>query len=223
MAKTFRLRDHILGFFVLYHLGAVLAGSVPTAVGGLHRKSWKTPLAASELDAWHGTLSDAGLVGDRQSFEDGLFQAAVATVRLHKKLTQPFQSYYSLAGTKQGWRMFIVPMTRPAALRIEGQSTADGEWFPMYIHHSQQHDFVATQLRYSRTRPVLFALAWPRNRGRYARLGQYVADRAFKEHPDLHAVQLVWERRRSPRPKVPKAPQLVRERPLVFVRPDAPK
>ena len=220
MASRFRWREHALGLFVLYHLGAVLLGSVPAAVGGVNRKSWKNPTVAAELDTWHSTLSEAGLVGDRESFEAGLFKLAVQTVRFHKKLTAPFQPYYSLAGTKQGWRMFIAPMTRPAALRIEGQWTAEGEWEPLYVHHSDEHDFAATQLRYSRTRPVLFAIAWPRNKGRYARFGRTLAGRAFEEHPELRAVRLVWERRRSPGPRARKPPKIVRERPIEFLAPD---
>ena len=99
MATSFRWREHLLGLFVLYHLGAVLSGSMPSAVGGLSRKTWKNPSVVAELDAWHQTLTGVGLTADRDSFEDGLFWIAVRTVRFRKTLMVPFQLYYTTMGT----------------------------------------------------------------------------------------------------------------------------
>ena len=221
MATSFRWREHLLGLFVLYHLGAVLSGSMPSAVGGLSRKTWKNPSVAAELDAWHQTLTGVGMTADRDSFEDGLFWLAVRTVRFRKTLMVPFQQYYTTMGTQQDWRMFVAPLTRPAALRIEGKHSADGEWFPLYVHHSTEHDFFAGQLRYSRSRPLLFRFAWPRYKPDYRRFGAYLARQAFAADPSLSAVQLVWQRRRSPAPHRPKVHPIQWQRPLVFERPEA--
>lgn len=219
MPPSFRWREHLLGLFVLYHLGAVLAGSVPAAVGGLSRNTWKNPTVVAELDAWHHTLTGLGLTADRDTFEDGLFWVAVRTVRLRKKLTAPFLPYYNAAGTQQGWQMFVAPLTRPAKLRIEGQHSPDDEWFPLYVHHSTEHDFLARQLRYSRSRPLVFRFAWPRYKPDYRRFSKYLSTQAFEADPTLSAVQVVWERRRSPAPHRPKVSPIQRQRPLVFERP----
>ncbi len=213
-----RWREHLLGVFVLYHLAAVVLGSVPAAVGGLNRKSWKNPVVADELDSWHHTLQGLGLAADREAFEDALFKVAVRSVRLRKDLIVPFRPYYNTAGTSQDWRMFVAPMTRPAALRIEGRTSDSDDWMPLYVHHSVDHDFSAAQLRYARMRPVLFRLAWPRYKPDYQRFGKAMARRAFESDPSLDAVQLVWERRKSPGPKARSAPPIARERPLPFTR-----
>lgn len=218
MPRTIHWREHLLGLFVVFHLGAVLTGSVPAAVGGVSRKAWKNPSVSAELDAWHHTLTGLGLTADRASFEDGLFKVAVQTVRVHRRLTAPFQPYYLFAGTKQDWRMFVAPLTRPATLRIEGRHGAEDPWFPLYVHHSTEHDFLATQLRYARIRPVIFRLAWPKNKPEYRRFGKAIAARAFDSDPELSAVQLVWERRRSPAPGRRKGTPIQRQRPLVFER-----
>ena len=218
MALPPRWREHLLGVFVLYHLGAVLAGSVPAAVGGLNRKSWKNPTVAAELDAWHETLSGVGMSADREAFEDGLYTVAVRTVRIQKALTAPFTHYYATVGTKQSWRMFVAPMIRPAALRIEGRMGPDDAWSPLYVHHSDEHDFAARQLRYSRVRPLLFELAWPKSKANWTRFGRFLASEAFEAHPELSEVQLVWERRKSPGPKARQVPEPIRQRPLIFER-----
>ncbi|HCH63736.1 MAG: hypothetical protein CL927_12785 [Deltaproteobacteria bacterium] len=221
MPSSFRWREHLLGLFVLYHLGAVLAGSVPAAVGGLSRRSWQNPTVAAELDAWHRTLRELGLRADRDAFEDGLYKVAVRTVRFRKQLTTPFQPYYTFAGTKQDWRMFVAPLTRPASLRIEARHSSDSEWFPLYVHHSAEHDWLAPQLRYARTRPVLFRLAWPRYKPEYRRFGRFLSRRALEADASLSAVQVVWERRRSPTPNRRKIQPIERQRPLVFERSEA--
>ena len=215
-------REHLLGLFVLYHLGAVLAGSVPAAVGGLSRKSWKNPSVVAELDAWHETLTGLGLEADRDTFEDGLYRVAVRTVRFRKELTTPFGPYYTFAGTKQDWRMFVAPLTRPAALRIEGRYASDSEWLPLYVHHSSEHNWLADTLRYARTRPVLFRLAWPKYKPEYRRFGRYLARQAFESDASLSAIQVVWERRRSPAPNRRKVHPIQRQRPLVFERSEWP-
>jgi len=217
-----QLRHHILGAFVALHVVAVFLGALPAPVGGLNKKTWKDHVVASELNAWHETLRKVGMTSSREAFEEQLFQVAVRTVKFRQGLIAPFRPYYQLAGTTQGWRMFVAPMTRPATLRIEGRRAATDAWESLYVHQSDEADWYATQLGYSRVRPVLFRLGWSHFRKQYKYFAEHLALKAAETHPDLVEVRFVWERRRTPAPDhTGPSPAVGEERPLVFTISDS--
>lgn len=189
---------HLRGVLVLLHIIAVVSAAAPAPVGGLQRVAWATPVVQAELDAWHTRLDKTGLVGDRQSFEDRLYDLARRWVKARRAALEPFQPYYRMAGTDQSWRMFVAPHTHPARLHIEVKTTENGPWEVIYEQGSATATWHAHQLRYSRVRPVLFRYAWPRYRGHYRALVRWAAREVARERPDATELRAYWARQKTP-------------------------
>jgi hypothetical protein len=193
-----RLWAQLRAAFVTFHVLAVVGGSIPAPVGGLHRSSWSDPTVAAELEGWRSRLGAIGLQLDRKTYEDGLFTFARGLLRARAVALAPFQPYYRYVGVEQGWRMFVAPQTHPARLEIEVQE--GGAWRSVYLQLDPERRWRADQLESGRFRSALFRYAWKHYRRQHRQLARWIARQAEADFPQAAAVRVRWVRGRTPSP-----------------------
>ncbi len=184
--------------FVIFHVAAVLLGSVPAPEGGMRKAAWQDPTVKDELSAWAGRVRSVGLEVSDEDFQERLWDLAVGYSQLRESVLAPFQPYYRRLGVNQSWRMFIAPHRYPARLHIEVRE--GGAWRTVYTARSREATWRAHQLDHDRMRSAVFRYAWASYGRSWRQLSDWLALRAAEDFPDATAVRLRYFKQKSPSP-----------------------
>ncbi|MFT4979365.1 MAG: hypothetical protein ACI8S6_005275, partial [Myxococcota bacterium] len=110
----------------------------------------------------------------------------------------PFNRYYRLCGTSQGWSMFGILNHTPARLEID-IDRGDG-WQPLYHANDATADWRAGLWRQERMRAFVNNFSWRRSRTRYRQLVDWVAAEVTATEPSAQAIRVLLRPRPMPEP-----------------------
>ncbi len=208
---------HGRALLVALHLFAVTAMAMPSVGGGMSRSAWKTPTVQAEFEAWSARLNGLGLRFEQGELEDVLWDLAVAWEAGREKVLAPFQPYYQYCGTWQSWRMFVAPHRYPGRLEVEVRT--DGDWEPLYVGRSSEHDWHRRWLDHDRFRAAVFRYSWEHYRRPRGELADWFARLAASERPDARQLQVSFVRYRTRSPdEVKQGVPAKEKRELVTIR-----
>jgi len=182
-----RLPPHVRAAFVLFHLVALFLMAVPAPGGGMSKSAWSDPTVQGEFEAWTERLNQAGLDITQQQLEDQLWVLAKGYMERRNAVLDPIRPYYKYTGSTQSWRMFVAPHRFPARLHIELQEA--GEWRPVYVARSSEHDWRGQQLDHDRMRAAIFRFSWRPYRKYYESFVEWVAREAAGDFPEATAIR----------------------------------
>jgi hypothetical protein len=181
--------------FVAAHITAVLVLAIPDARGvASSRSAWKDPTVQDEIAAWAERLSM-----DASTFETTAYDAAQTWTAAVGRLRAPVQFYSDYFGVYQTWRMFVAPHRHPAKLHIDIEE--DGQWRPIQVARSDEHDWRGEQFDHVRFRAVLFRYGWSRYTRDYRALARWIARRAAEDFPSATRVRIQMYGYRTPTPQ----------------------
>ena len=187
-------------FLVALHLVAITLMALPAPGGGMQRSAWADPTVQAEFDVWYARLAGVGApVGDRAEFEDRLFEFAQSFMKARGQVLEPFVPYYRYFGTYQSWRMFVAPHTHPARMHVEIR--VDGEWQPVYVERSAEHQWLGWQLDQDRFRSAVFRYSWRPYRKVYRQFVDWLAVQALRDFPEATDLRVRFYKAKSPSPE----------------------
>lgn len=155
-----RLRDHLLGVFVLWHISAVLTQVLPDA------RTFREPSGVL-------VAVDAAGRGWNQTRE---------------QLMSWTHFYQRELGVRQSWWLFT--SMRPRTGRIEIHVQEDGAWRPLFIERSREAAWNAAVFDHYRWREAMFTLRKTKERKNRERFIGWVSDQIFEELPSVDAVRV---------------------------------
>ena len=182
------LGPHLRVLFVLFHVCAVVAMSLPAPGLFTHGMGWDTPNIQTELARWSATLARAGVHTTPADIEARVRRAGGRYAGAHAAFTAPFAAYTRSCGALQGWIMFAVPQKHPGELHVDVYEA--GAWRPVYRPHSAEHDFWGRQLRNHRLRKQQGSFGRNFDRSAYDGLVRLIARDAARSFPDATVVRV---------------------------------
>jgi len=194
-----RVREHLLGVFVLYHAAAVALMSVPDPGAGMVRSAWKDPTVQQEFKVWAGSISRLGRTVTSAELEERLWGFASGWMRWRVALGLPFEAYGEYVGVRQPWRMFIAPHRFPTHLAVDVEE--GGQWRTIYVDRSPEFTWRAATFSHDRMRAALFRYGWPRYRRTYESLAEWIAERVARDFPAATRARVRMVKRRTPTPE----------------------
>jgi hypothetical protein len=190
-------RDHLRALFIVFHVGAVLLGSIPMPKG-LRREEMDSASMAPSLAPWEALAQRLGLADDQRGARDLLFRLAEGGIATRKAIIDPFQPYYRLSRARQGWTMFGFVNHRPCRLEIEVDRGAG--WEKLYVARSSEHDWEQALFDQERMRALVNPWSHGQNRKQFATFAAWVARRVGAQQADVQRVAVSMVRLRNPPP-----------------------
>ena len=192
--------DHLRALFILLHVAAIAALCIPAPVGGLNARTYNDRNIQQSFEDYAALAQAVGIDIDRKGLQDLAWARGQDLIDLRLAAIQPFERYYALTGTRQGWRMFGYVNRSPARIEVYLQQAAEGPWEPLYVARSDTHDWRRHQLDQERFRGLLNSASHGRSRGRYKRFVSWFARQAAADFPDAHALRVQMVKLPSPTP-----------------------
>lgn len=174
--------------FVAFHLVAITLAAMPAPPASLTREDLATGDEAANLAAWSERLNTWGLAVSQTQLEDTLWTAADRYGRIRKTVLTPFQPYYELCGTSQGWKMFVGPHRNPSRVHIDIHE--DGTWRPIYIQGSREHDWLRSRLKYEHWRTAIFTMVYYQDDEALQECATWLAGQAATDFPDADELRV---------------------------------
>jgi hypothetical protein len=184
---------------VTFHVVAVTLMALPAPAGAMDREDWESPLAQEEFAAWADRLSSWGLSFTPGELEDDLWKAAQGYMAVREWLLAPFQPYYQLCGTRQGWRMFVGPNLTPTRLHIDVRQ--DGNWRPVYVERDPTYHWLGRKLDHEHLRTAIFTMVFFKYERELGQFARWVAAQAAVDFPRADRVRVRLEQFRTPAPE----------------------
>lgn len=194
-----RLRWHLLGVFVIYHIAAVVLQALPDPGGAFSRQAWRDPTVQQEFAIWSRWLSANGYAITPRQLEDRLWVLAGDLAKVRRAVVRPFNLYGNVIGVRQPWRMFVAPHRFPTSLEIDVRE--DREWRTIYADRSDAHTWRRGLFDHDRMRAAVFRYGWPNYRGVYGEFALWIAREVARDFPQATDVRIRMLKRRTPSPE----------------------
>lgn len=187
---TRHLWPHLRAALILLHLFAIVLMAIPAPVGADRASNYENPQARRELAQIADTLGRIGVeVTDEQiaAFSLGLSKRVMAL--RHVALT-PFRPYYSLFGTRQGYRMFSGVALYGHRLHVQVEEV--GEWRTLYLARDREHSWRGAAWDNELSRSMLYRYSDKRYLRRYNAITEYIAREVAVDYPLATRVRISW-------------------------------
>jgi hypothetical protein len=184
------LWPHLRAGLLLAHLVAITLMALPAPLGADRASSYEGPQAEEELARVASALRRVGLRVTPDQIAEASLRSARRILAVRRAALLPFEPYYALAGTTQGYRMFSGVALYSDRLWIEAQ--IDGGWRTLYLARDPEHDWHALALDHELPRSLLYRYPTRRYRKRWAAFAEVLADDVFAEVPKASRVRLSW-------------------------------
>jgi hypothetical protein len=158
----------------------------------------------AELRQWIGLLHNVGIELTTDELGAWVMWVARGSRKIRATVIAPFNQFFRLTATQQGWGLFAYPDTHPHTLMVQGAASA-GPYRDLYVSQDPEHRWLAGTLHYRRIRALY-------NPGRrpprtYGPFVTWLAARAFEDHADVDRVQVHFTRARTTLPWEPDTPE----------------
>lgn len=201
-----RLRWHLLGVFVIYHIAAVVLQALPDPGGTFSRQAWRDPTVQQEFAVWSRWLSANGYAITPRQLEDRLWVLANQLATIRRAVVRPFFAYGHYVGVRQPWRMFVAPHRFPTTLEVAIRE--GGEWRTIFADRSDEHTWRRDLFDHDRMRAAIFRYGWPNYRGVYGELALWISREVARDFPAATEVRVRMLKRRTPSPDEVKAAKI---------------
>lgn len=214
-----RLRDHLRGAFVLFHVAAVTLLAVPSP-GEVTRKELRKPSLVETMEAGAQVLGALGQPTSVEALSESVYQRAKSLQSARRTLLSPLRPYERIAGVEQGWTMFGIANLHPGRLEVYvrgavgGQTSAppsaDG-WRLVYRSRDPELDWRAGQLDEERIRTLVNNFSWRRGHSGWGPWVDWLAGAAAADFPEATALKAQMVSMRIPPPAELRATGALRE------------
>ncbi|MEM0968276.1 MAG: hypothetical protein AAGJ31_02905 [Verrucomicrobiota bacterium] len=201
MLSSFSWKQHLLGIFVLYHMGSILVGSMPLLVDerGLQPEAWEDPLVQTEIHRWSEFLQGMGWKeANAERVQGILWEIAETNLRFHRRANQVFRGYAEWAGAKQRWRMFPAAVEEPVGFRLE-MVEVGGQRRTLYAMLAPSERWRAHWFDRDRMRAALNLYAWGLEPDGYEEFVSWLAEEVIDAFPNAVEIRVGF----APHPVVP--------------------
>lgn len=201
-----RAWPHVRAVLIFLHVAAIFVMCLPAPYKMANKRSWKTAQARAEVAGWAKRLSSVGVNMTPEEFEEQMYGITLSYLKLRTRVNKPFRRYHRISELRQGWAMFTYPQTHPGWLHVDLLKPG-GKYQPIYIQHSDEHEWRRTQFDNNRLRKLLGRVA-RRHHGHpaYIALSNWIARQAAKDFPDASHVRVRHFRQRTLKPGRGKPP-----------------
>jgi hypothetical protein len=204
---------HAVACFVVFHIAASCVAALPDARLAMHKKDWREPVVRHELQLWADRLGTS-----RRALEAALWEVGKRAADVKADLDAPFRAYRDLTGMKQTWTMFVAgpafqdrwqirAFTRPLAEghgsgSIGGLGEGDGAEI-LYERGDPERRWMAPIIESPRIRSAVFHFSFAARQKMHRRACRAFARVAFRERPDVTAIECRTRRTKTPSPRAP--------------------
>lgn len=191
MDDTFSWWDRIRASLLLAVIVVVGLSALPLPPP-ITQRDLDNPVIAADVDVWVELLQGAGLSLTREQLVSRVELLTVTPRNARRVLLTPFRPLFKATATGQGWGLFSVPDTRPNGLVVEGRTSEDAAWLPLYDARDPAHQWLSEAFHYRRVIGVYGAI---NRRPRFwTPFVRWVAAQALADHPELSAVRVLLVR-----------------------------
>lgn len=183
---------------LIFAVLAINIGAAMPAPDVVSQQMLEDPEGKAEIDRWVQLLDTIGIdvepgeLGDRVS----AFSRGWRSTR--RTLLAPFQPWWQLTATWQGWGLFARAREYPFALVIDARREGGDYGEPLYASHLREYRWSASVLHYRRVRASYEPVIEPPLT--YERFVDWIAARAFEEDPSIDRVRVRFLRSPVGRP-----------------------
>jgi hypothetical protein len=186
---------HVVAAYVLFHIAAILVGSVPAPVDATSGAAWKDPTVRDEFEAWAARLERIGVAIEPDQLQETIARVFAGWMRVVNTAMTPFRAYQELTGTIQAWSMFVAPHKYPSRLHVDVREF--GDWKPVYVARSREFTWKKAQLDHIRFRSAIFRYAWPQYHRSFRQFAAWLAAEAARDFPTASHIRVRMYKCRS--------------------------
>jgi hypothetical protein len=151
---------------------------------------FNNPVSQDEVEAWAGRLQALGISITTEALKEEVILWTGRIGGAHRALKRPFAPFLRVTGTGQGWGLFANPNTHPLRLEVRGRR-AGGAFESVYLQLDPEADWAWARFAYRGIRGCYDAQGrMRRSHPAYRSFASWAAREAFREHPDLEAVEV---------------------------------
>ncbi len=182
-----RMWPHVRAGFVLFHILAILALSLPgeTVVS---KRRWKSENVQSDFAGWAGALRSLGIDTTPKGVADRAHSTAEAYVKIRQTFIAPFAAYKEATGSRQGWAMFASPQRHPVEMHIDIRR--GDSWSPIFRPRSTEYRWRARELEQHRLRKLVGRFAREFQSSVFTNFATYLTRLALADFPDADGARV---------------------------------
>jgi hypothetical protein len=155
------------------------------------KSQFESEVGREEMDRWVELFGAVGVRLTRDELSERSFAVSKAISDVRKEALKPFQPWFRLTGTGQGWGLFTYPDTYPHQLRVE--IFRDGKWELVYAGLDEEHAWRREQLAFRRVRGVYDSNS-TKPGATWDTFADWVAKEALADFPDASRVRVGFVR-----------------------------
>jgi hypothetical protein len=183
-----RLRAALIALGILVHGFAALP--IPRSA---RRSSLDLPVAHDEIVLWSKFLTSWGFPIEPKALADDSFAVASGASDFRRAVMAPFNGWFRVSGTGQGWGLFTYPDSWPNQLRVDVRRKPNGKWEPLYAGLDPDLVWMRGRFVYRRVRGVYDGNSYKPGPS-FENFVDWVADEAFAQFPDVREVRVSFMR-----------------------------
>jgi len=166
---------------LLLHLFAITLMALPAPVGADRSSNYEGPQARRELAQVSDSLARVGVEASPEQIAALSIGISKKVLALRRLALAPFRPYYSLFGTRQGYRMFSGVALYGDRLHVQVEEA--GQWRTLYLARDDAHDWRGPAWDSELSRSMLYRYSGKRYRERYGAITKFVAREVALDYP----------------------------------------
>ncbi len=179
---------HLRAALTLLHLVAITLMALPAPIGADRTSNYEGPEAEAQLAQIVDALDRVGIRATKEDVVDLSLAVARPVMAARRAVLTPFKPYYSLAGTRQGYRMFSGTSRYQNRLQVEVRD--QGEWRTLYLMGDPDARWRGATFNHELTRSMLYRYTERRYRKRWNAVADWIAAEAAADHPTVDRVRV---------------------------------
>lgn len=191
MGRPLRRWDHVRAALLAAVIGLQGLAALPLP-SRISEKDLANPVVKEELERWVDLINGLGVSMTEAQLLALIDPPTELAKEVRSTLVAPIKPVNRLLGIQQGWGVFGTPDTWPHALVIEGRVGPGHPRRTLYRSLDPEHRWSRDLLRFRRVR-ALYAPGNNRPPG-WNGFASWIAERAFRDHPDLNDIWVFAER-----------------------------
>ncbi len=195
-----RLRPHLVGAFVAFHVVAVLLLASPALQGAaMSKKAWRDPSVQAEFKIWGPRVRAAGLDVTDDELLERLYATSMVFMDVRSEVLRPFRPYARATGTTQNWQLFVAPQVWISVMHVDAE--LDGAWRTLFVDNDPAWRWNARKLEADRMQSLLFWLGFQDRKADMKAFTQWCAVEVARDFPTATRVRARFYKTKSPSPE----------------------
>ncbi len=182
------------------------------------RSQYDTPMAKEELGRWVELLAGIGVDVTPEQLIDASYRSGTALAGFRRAVMSPFDSFFRVTGTGQGWGLFTYPDSFPHRLTVWVRDSKEANFQEVFAGLHPVHRWNREIFAYRRVRGV-YDSQTSKPGSSYDAFARWVADRAFADFPSAEQVRVGFVRGHTTEPGRAEDPETILRHLRTFDRP----